>query len=510
MTRGAVWDGRLTRLRELVDDLVAADIGDLDVAQAARLHRDLRVATDRIGAVGARLLARVEADGRWTAGGERTFGQWVAGRELSSVGSARRTAELGRALDGELPATAAAVGAGRMSLEHAQVLARVAATSPTRRAALASGGAGRDERSFVVRAGQVPVDRSRREVERWAAAVDAEAAERSHEVACAKEHLTVARRADGLALQGFVTREHGKVLLTALRAVAGVPAAGDGRSREQRQAAALTDLARLVLDRGLAGAGSQVRPHLSVHVSWETVRRLAMEDVAERATDGGSAASSEPEPSGTGTSGTGMIGTGMIGTGTSRTGTSGAEPATFDDGTPLPPSVLARLLCDSEISRIVFGPTGEVLDVGRSQRTFVGQLRRAVVARDRTCRYPGCDAPPNLGEVHHLTYWSHGGRTSVSNGVLLCWFHHDLVHRRRLDLRRGPGGEWTVTRPGGSAQTSGAGSGPGSGPPANPAARAGPDFGTGAGSGSGTGAGSGAGSGAVAPLPQQPTLLLSG
>ena len=97
-----------------------------------------------------------------------------------------------------------------------------------------------------------------------------------HTAAQAREHFTVARRRDGIELSGFLAGEHGEVLLTALRAVAGVPAADDPRSAGQRSAAALTDLATLVLDQGIAGAGKAlVRPHISVLVDWATFARLA-------------------------------------------------------------------------------------------------------------------------------------------------------------------------------------------------------------------------------------------
>src|SRR3546814_10501189 len=61
-------------------------------------------------------------------------------------------------------------------------------------------------------------------------------------------------------------------------------------------------------------------------------------------------------------------------------------------------------VCSSDLSaitRIVFGPDGAVLDVGRAQRTVTGQMRRAVIARDQHCVYPGCDQPPSRCEVHH-------------------------------------------------------------------------------------------------------------
>ena len=427
------WQGAVERLRADVDAVLALDVGALEVADAGELRRSLRRATDQLQAVAARLLARVEEDGRWSAGGTRTFGEWVARRELTSVGAARREAELGRALDGDLPATAQAVALGAVTLEHAQVLARLAPTSDARRAALSSDLPDRNEEFLLERAAAMPVDAYRREVQRWATRVDQAAAEQEHERACVKEHLTWSRRDDGVVFQGFLTAEHGVVLATALRAVAGVPAGDDVRSREERQAAALVDSARLVLDRGLSGEGQQVRPHVMVHVSWQEMQRLAAEHPATR--EGGPGADPAELPA----------------------------PAELSSGVPVPRTLLDRFMCDSEVSRVVFGPNSTVLDVGRAQRTYTGQVRRAVVARDRSCRYPGCGAPVTLGEVHHVVPWSHGGATSVRNGVLLCWFHHDLVHRRRIAIRRvGVGWEmWSSDgRPIGGATAGPPGTGP--------------------------------------------------
>jgi len=87
------------------------------------------------------------------------------------------------------------------------------------------------------------------------------------------------------------------------------------------------------------------------------------------------------------------------------------------------------------VCRIVFGPDSQILDVGRKQRLFTEPMRRAIVARDRHCRFPGCDRPPQWCDIHHLKHWLHGGPTSVSNGVLLCRFHHTLAHEAG----------WTIT-----------------------------------------------------------------
>ena len=131
-------------------------------------------------------------------------------------------------------------------------------------------------------------------------------------------------------------------------------------------------------------------------------------------------------------------------------GLAGLDPALLQEsGSPVPRWVLDRVACDSEVTRIVFGPQSQVLDVGRAQRTFTGPRRRALDARDGGCRAPGCDAPPRLCEGHHRIPWSRGGTTCPDNGLLLCWAHHDWVHERDLTITTTPDGGLTFTRPDG-------------------------------------------------------------
>ncbi|WP_262105965.1 HNH endonuclease signature motif containing protein [Arthrobacter sp. Marseille-P9274] len=93
------------------------------------------------------------------------------------------------------------------------------------------------------------------------------------------------------------------------------------------------------------------------------------------------------------------------------------------------PRTVRKMACDADLIPIVFGGKGEVLDIGRAQRLFTPAQRRALVARDKGCAFPGCTMPAHWTEAHHIRYWKkHKGRTSVANGVLLCSFHHHLVH----------------------------------------------------------------------------------
>jgi hypothetical protein len=401
-----------------VEAVTSVPVDGLEVGLAVRGHDELRALSDRLRAYGARLLTVVEADGRWAASGSaRAFPEWIARRGGASVGSARREAALGRALSHDLPEAREAVGDGRISLEHAQVLAEHGPTSDARRAALAGDRTDRNEAFLVGAATGVGVDEYRRIVRRWATAVDTAAHEAEHAASVAQEYVFVTRRPGGVDIRGFLAGEHAETLTTALRAVSGVPAADDVRAPEQRRAAALTDLARVVLDRGLGGAGAAlVRPHISVHVPWDTLVRLHTQATAD------DAPTTLEESDG-----------------------SLGRSAELDDGTPIPASVLARIACDAEITRIVFGPDSAPLDVGRTQRTYTGPQRRAVTARDRHCQYPGCSAPPTLGEIHHIRWWGRDhGPTSVDNGILLCWHHHHTVHQRGITIAR-TNGSWTFT-----------------------------------------------------------------
>jgi hypothetical protein len=114
---------------------------------------------------------------------------------------------------------------------------------------------------------------------------------------------------------------------------------------------------------------------------------------------------------------------------------SSGGPVFTETGDRAPRALVRRLACHSAVTRIVFGPDGAVLDVGRAQRTVSGQMRRAVIARDQHCVYPGCDQPPSRCEVHHaITHWADGGDTSVTNSALLCWFHHQLVDAKGITM----------------------------------------------------------------------------
>jgi hypothetical protein len=96
-----------------------------------------------------------------------------------------------------------------------------------------------------------------------------------------------------------------------------------------------------------------------------------------------------------------------------------------------------RLGCDAGLTPILFSFDGQPIDVGRTQRHFTARQRVALAARDGGCRAPGCDRPPAWCEAHHIDEWLHDhGETNVDVGILLCRFHHLLMHNRQGWIER--------------------------------------------------------------------------
>lgn len=107
-----------------------------------------------------------------------------------------------------------------------------------------------------------------------------------------------------------------------------------------------------------------------------------------------------------------------------------------------------RLACDASLVRVVMAGESMPLDVGRATETVPVAMRRAVIARDRTCVFEGCDRHARYCDAHHVQHWADGGPTSLDNLALLCRYHHRLVHEGGWQVGRAPDGTWTTHRPG--------------------------------------------------------------
>ncbi len=99
-----------------------------------------------------------------------------------------------------------------------------------------------------------------------------------------------------------------------------------------------------------------------------------------------------------------------------------------------------RIACDCSLTTIVEDQFGEPLNISRRSRSIPPPMRRALIARDGGCRFPGC-TNHRFCDGHHIEHWQHGGETCLDNLVLLCRHHHRLVHEGGFDCRRSETGE---------------------------------------------------------------------
>lgn len=120
----------------------------------------------------------------------------------------------------------------------------------------------------------------------------------------------------------------------------------------------------------------------------------------------------------------------------------------LEDGPGLAGESARRLACDASVVRLVEDADGMPLDVGRKTRSIPPAIHRALKARDRGCRFPGCTAR-HFVEGHHVQHWAHGGETSLQNLVQLCHFHHRLVHEGDYAVRVRGHQQFEFTRPDG-------------------------------------------------------------
>ncbi|NED95083.1 DUF222 domain-containing protein [Phytoactinopolyspora alkaliphila] len=197
---------------------------------------------------------------------------------------------------------------------------------------------------------------------------------------------------DTLAISGSLGSEDGAIVETAINSLTTPAGADDSRTASQRRADALVELCRRQLSSGeLPSQGG------------EPTQVIVVTDLA---------------------------------TLEARSGGFGELP----NGTILRGDTVRRLACDAKVTRLIVGPDSLPLDVGRAQRTATPAQRKALRLRDGGCLFPGCDLPPEWTDVHHATFWAHGGRTDIDQMLLLCRKHHTTVHKTGWHIQTlGPG-----------------------------------------------------------------------
>jgi hypothetical protein len=106
-------------------------------------------------------------------------------------------------------------------------------------------------------------------------------------------------------------------------------------------------------------------------------------------------------------------------------------PGELEGFGPIPAEVAREMAADGELRRWLTEETGKLLDVGDRTYRPSAALARFIRGRDRTCRFPSCDAPAVRCDLDHtLAFHTEGGRTVRVNLGALCRRHHRLKHEK--------------------------------------------------------------------------------
>ncbi|WNV76963.1 HNH endonuclease signature motif containing protein [Geodermatophilus sp. DSM 44513] len=403
----------MSELRSALDDLAAVDLVGLSDDALLDLVGELSVAANRVAAVLTQAVRAVDRREAHRRDGALSVKGWLVGSVRLAPAEATAIVTTGRRLE-QLPAVAAAFAAGEVTATHARVITE--AITPRRVATATAAGIDLAETDQILAelARRTTPGDTAKGVARWRAGIDPDGA--LADAADVRRSFSMATGLDGrVHLRGELDPVGGEYLRTALAArMNGDRPAGDARGHAERQGDALVAIARDALDGGSLPAVRGERPHVRVTIDWQAL----------------CAARGAP-------------------------GVAGGE---LGWAGPITPETARRLACDAAVARVITGPDGLPLDVGRAQRTATTAIRRAVETRDGHCVFTGCDALPQWCDVHHLVHWAHGGPTSCDNGALLCERHHTAVHEGGFTIHRDPAtSRWHTHRPDGTEVLSRAG-----------------------------------------------------
>jgi len=343
------------------------------------------------------LIQRFDGCEGWGGTGALSCAHWLNWRTGLGLGAAREKVRVAHAL-ARLPLVSAAMQRGALSFSKVRAITRVATPASEERLV-----------DLALSATAAQVERFTRAWRRVDRVVAAEETATRH----LQRQLDVWVDDDGMVvLRGRLTPEVGAVVQRALEAAGerlrGETEAADdshGLAQEvtpsQRRADALGLLAEGALahelDRGTAGDRYQV----VLHVEDDGLR-----------SDG-----------------------------------EAGQAVLEETGSHVSAETSQRLACDASVVGMRHAPDGSVLDVGRKTRTIPPAIRRALSARDRSCRFPGCTS--RHCDAHHLRHWADGGATSLENLALLCRRHHRAVHEEGFSVVRNADGELAFRRPNG-------------------------------------------------------------
>ncbi len=369
-TGGASSQAAMAKIRAGLAELAQVDPADLSADGAEELAVELARAGDRIGGELARVAHVVAESGSWRTGGATSPAAWMSRRTGTGLGRARAALELGAAMDA-VPELDSAVRSGELSPGAA------AAVVP----AIEDDGFGEIAGALIDELGGLTPAKARTHVEEWRAVANPVDDAERRRTAVEGRTLTFRPLGDGTThVEGIVPDATARTLRQALAHLADQQRLdGSGRTREQRRVDALDDLAA-AYNRGEVKGGRNL-PRVIV--------TSTLDEFLDR-------------------------------NGISRDSFSGDVITSAE---------IDRLCCDAVVHRYLTDQTGAVMNFGRGKRTASPNQFLAMVARDRGCRHPGCERPPQWCEAHHLReFAARGGLTDIDEMVLICHHHHHALH----------------------------------------------------------------------------------
>jgi hypothetical protein len=325
----------------------------------------------------------------------------------------------------EFPATLRLLEAGVLSFAHARTLLDQCL-------GLESDVAARVEADALLHAGSCTVSQFRATIRRAVLRHDVRSQETKENDARSRRRVALEPDRYGMTwLSAYLETADAERIMARVAAVAGRPAPGDERTCDQRRADAFVAL--LTGSDGCPVPSKQGR-NLSVGVLIDYATLLG---AAERP---------------------GELGSGPISATTARA--LAFDPtATWrwhvlgTDGQVLRIGRPRRAAGDSrDVAKRLPRVRDELVDGNGRLRAIPGdkteyepsaRLHDTVVARDRTCRFPGCRRRATRTELDHIVPFN-GRNTVLENLQCLCARHHHLKHEAGWQVRRGTDGvtEW--------------------------------------------------------------------
>ena len=394
------------------------------------------------------LLAEFDDKRGWEREGHRSCAHWLSYRTGIDLGASRERVRAARALV-DLPQIGSAMAKGELSFSKVRALTRVATPEDEE-----------EMLNFALESTTGTLERAVRGWKRRNRAEEGEWERERHE----SRTLSVFPDDDGMVvIRGKLDPEVGALLMRAIEAASDAlyrrNTRGDaarramiGREKSEREAAQRrADAMGLLAERAMAAGFGGDCDEESVEGGNGNDRGMGGEEEEGAARRGGTAVRMT-NPTSIPVSGTRAERYQVVLHVEATTLTGDGEPgrSEVEGVSHVSAETSRRISCDCGVicvthrqgetegagtkarSEIGHRIGGEILSVGRRTRTISPALRRALEIRDRGCRFPGCGL--RFTDAHHVRHWADGGETSLENCLLLCRYHHRLIHE----------GGWTV------------------------------------------------------------------